>query len=364
MAALIQLNDAPPPVPYADAVPLASNLRPTQSWTPSSSIDEKHPHVLRNWHPRNCPVASSRLSQGEPVPSRTLPLTNRAPLNRSVRGTREDTDTIVSSLDCSEGSFSEISCASAFPTNAAIDRYQEILKVSRRPSDKRDKNTETNEKQSEQATTRQSSVKLDPSDYNSLLAGRRKSTNITNESKLAEYESLLADKTVSPRKTGKQKNALSTVSQKVKELSTIMTSCSSTLGEDRTFYANTYPSGYTVKSADSSASGDAADPTKRASREKAFKMEPVCLSSTSLDEFQKYSRATNDPVRAQLIEKQLKPLEMKKKKLNRPKREVNEWTKSLTANESRYSPAHQSHTNRFRSFDERLMTSESEDRIL
>jgi hypothetical protein len=87
-------------------------------------------------------------------------------------------------------------------------------------------------------------------------------------------------------------------------------------------------------------------------------MDPVCLSSVSLEEFHNHTTATNDPARAWMIEQQLKPSALKKEKKERPTKEANEYTKMLSAVESRLELTPQILSGRHRPFDERLLNSE------
>lgn len=383
MAALLQIQTPSPVVPPviypAGAMPMSMSTDPRAMQTsapPLSSMEAKHPRMLRNrqysqqaWDtapvPGNGFVASPRSSSSKEL-NRSLAM---PPVyNRSFRGM--DNATIVSGLECSEGSFSELSTTSWSATaskNTAKDQYQNIMNVSRRFSDTKGKMSE--KQQSEQRMIPQGgSANMDPPDYSALIAGRRKNNSSLNESKLAEYENLLADKSMSPRKTAKPKKSLLTVSQKLKAVTTIMTSSSLALDGNRasSVGAATDPSGHTVNTDDSSESSSqrtSSSSTKKG-RDKLLKMDPVCLSPISLDHFQKYSSATNDPARAQLIRKQLKP-PVKREKIERPKKEeASEWAKMLTTKDFRYHTSHQSHSNRFRSFDERLMSGENEGRIL
>jgi hypothetical protein len=392
MADLLHTNSAPSPiVPPTNGKPLPKDPRAIKQWAPISGMDSKPPPTMEysQYPPHyawpnalitdNRFMASSRLPYNEPVHSIGVHLVCGAPhLDRSFRGMPRDSGTIISSLDCSERSYADArSTTSSFASKNEQNGYKNISKASQRHVDTKAKpKGAPHQRQSQQGSmVRQGSAKLDSSQYNTLIAGRRKnksSLNESNESKMAEYEALKAHTNLSPKKAAKAKNTVLTVSQKIKVVSTRTTKNGCAPKGDRTLEGTT-PSGYTAKTTDSSSeSSHRSDPTKHNSkspstrklRDKAFKMDPVCLSSISLEEFHNHSTATNDPARALIIEQQLKPSAMKREKPRRPRKEATEFTKMLSADESRREPISQIPRGRHRPFDERLLSSKNDGRIL
>ncbi|GAX11680.1 hypothetical protein FisN_7Lh048 [Fistulifera solaris] len=398
VANLLQRNSAPSPaiapsiMKLENATPLPNDPRAVQQWAPISGMDTKHPQTMEySQYPQhyawpNAPIAdkrfmaSSRLQYNEPVHSIGVPLVCGSPhFNGSFRGIGmprdQDSETIISSLDFSERSYADASSAtSSFASKTEQNKYNNKSKVSQRHVDKNAKpKGAPHQRQSQQGSmVRQGSAKLDSSEYNTLLAGRRKNKSSLNESKVAEYEALKAHTNLSYKKVAKPKNAVFTVSQTIKAVSTRIAKNGLAPEGDRTLEGTT-PSGYTAKTTDSSSeSSNRSDPTKQNStlastrkpRNKEFKMVPFCLSSVSLEDFHNHSTATNNPARALMIEQQQKPSAVKKEKPERPRKKENEFIKMLSADEFRREPVLQPDPRLPRSFDERLLSSKDDGRIL
>jgi hypothetical protein len=392
MADLLQRNSVPfpilpPEMPLTNAKPLPNDPRAIYQWAPISGMDSMPPPTMKyNQYPPhyawlNAPItdnrfmASSRLPYNEPVHSIGVPLNCGAPhLNRSFRGMPRDSGTVISSLDCSERSYADAKSTTSSHASKAEHGYNNMKKASQQQVDTngRPKGAPHQRPSQQSSMVRQGSEKLDSSEYSTLLAGRRKHKSSLDESKVAEYEALKAHTNLSSKKAAKSKNTALTVSQKMEAVS-LRSAKNDMAPEGDCTLEGTTPSGYTAKTADSySESSHRSDPTKRnsrssstrRSRDKAFKMDPVCLSSVSLEEFHNHSTATNDPARAWMIEQQLKPSAMKKEKQERPRKEANDFTKMLSAVESRLELNPQILSGRHRPFDERLLSSKNEGRIL
>ncbi|GAX20738.1 hypothetical protein FisN_7Hh048 [Fistulifera solaris] len=390
VADLLQGNGAPSKnapltipltIPLTNGRHLPNDPRAIHQWAPISGMDSMPPPTMEyNQYPPhyawpNAPItdnrfmASSRLPYNEPVHSIGDPLNCGAPhLNRSFRGMPRDNGTVISSLDCSERSYADAKSTTSSHASKAKHGYNNMSKASQRQVDTngRPKGAPHQRQSQHGPMVRQGSEKLDSSEYSTLLAGRRKHKSSLDESKVAEFEALKAHTNLSSKKAAKSKNTALTVSQKMKAVSLRSAKNGLAPEGDRTLEGTT-PSGYTAKTSDSSSeSSHRSDPTKhnsglsstRKPRDKAFKMDPVCLSSVSLEEFHNHTTATNDPARAWMIEQQLKPSALKKEKKERPTKEANEYTKMLSAVESRLELTPQILSGRHRPFDERLLNSE------